>query len=98
MSSLPVISIAPYVQRDTHSDADRKATSDALHAACRDFGFFYLDLTSFAGKEEMEELMLLARRFFALGQDEKDRISIRNQDNARGGHSWSCDGILLWMF
>lgn len=82
--SLPVISIASYVNRTKSTNAERKATASALHAACRDYGFFYLDISSFAQPEEMEELLRLAREFFALTQTEKDKISIRNQDQARG--------------
>ncbi|KAG8933205.1 hypothetical protein FRC02_012279 [Tulasnella sp. 418] len=89
--SLPVISIEPYINRDDSSPAniaDRQRTSKALHEACRDVGFFYLDVSSFVDIEnegsEGKELMRLARAFFGLEQEQKDTISIRNQDNARG--------------
>jgi hypothetical protein len=82
LCSLPVVHIAPYL-----SDSDghgRLSTSAALHAACKEFGFFYLDLTGFATLEEMEELGMLAREFFALPNEEKDKIHLGLQDNARG--------------
>lgn len=82
--SLPVISIASYAHRATASDASRLETSAALHAACRDHGFFYLDISSLASTEEMDELLRLAREFFALPTEEKVKISIRNEDQARG--------------
>ncbi|KAG8993147.1 hypothetical protein FRB94_010991 [Tulasnella sp. JGI-2019a] len=94
--SLPIISIAPYVDRSKSSDADRNATASALHVACRDYGFFYLDITSFAQSDQIEELLGLAREFFALPQAEKDRISIRNQDQARGGKADNHEAIDLY--
>lgn len=60
------------------------SVSKALHEACRDFGFFYLDATSFVSVEERDELVRLAREFFALPQEQKDKISIANEDLARG--------------
>ena len=82
LCSLPVIHIAPYL---TNSDGHgRLSTSAALHAACREFGFFYLDLTGFATPEETEELATLARGFFALPSEEKNKIHLELQDNARG--------------
>jgi isopenicillin N synthase-like dioxygenase len=82
LSSLPVIHLAPYLtDNDGHG---RLSTSAALHAACREFGFFYLDLTGFATPEETEELGRLAREFFALPSEEKNKIHLGLQDNARG--------------
>jgi isopenicillin N synthase-like dioxygenase len=83
VSNLPTISIAPYVSK-TSTQEERLAVSKALHEACRDFGFFYLDATSFVSIEERNELVRLAREFFALSQEEKDKISIANEDLARG--------------
>jgi isopenicillin N synthase-like dioxygenase len=82
-TSLPVISIEPYVSEKA-TDAERRQVARALHEACRDFGFFYLDVRSFVNPSEMEELIRLARVFFALPQEEKDSISITKQDLARG--------------
>jgi isopenicillin N synthase-like dioxygenase len=82
LCSLPVIHIAPYL---TDSGGHgRLSTSAALHAACREFGFFYLDLTGFVTPEETEELATLAREFFALPSEEKNKIHLGLQDNARG--------------
>lgn len=82
-SNLPVISIASYVSK-TSTKEERWAVSKALHEACRDFGFFYLDATSFVSIEERDDLVRLAREFFALPQGQKDEISIANEDLARG--------------
>ena len=81
-SALPIIDIAPWVSEHDHKG--RLSTAAAIHAACLEFGFFYLDISSFASPEEPEELARLAREFFALAQDEKDNISLNNQDRARG--------------
>jgi len=82
LCSLPVIHIAPYLTDG--NGHGRLSTSAALHAACREFGFFYLDLTGFATPEETEELARLAREFFALPSEEKNKIHLGLQDNARG--------------
>lgn len=81
LSSLPVIHIAPYLTGDNHG---RLSTSSALHAACKEYGFFYLDLTGFATPEEMEELGSLAREFFALPSEEKNKIHLGLGDGSRG--------------
>lgn len=82
LSSLPVIHIAPYLA--DHDGHGRLSTSAALHAACKEFGFFYLDLTGFATPDETEELGRLAREFFALPSEEKNKIHLGLQDSARG--------------
>ncbi|KAJ7175853.1 hypothetical protein C8R46DRAFT_890706 [Mycena filopes] len=81
--SLPIIDIAPYLAA-THDVGARKATSAALHSACAEFGFFYLDLSKYIDPAVPQELEALARQFFALPQEEKDKLSLSNQDNARG--------------
>ncbi|KAJ6559202.1 hypothetical protein DFH09DRAFT_1162212 [Mycena vulgaris] len=82
--SLPIIDIGPYLSHDPVDTAARKATSEALHAACLEFGFFYLSISEFVDPAVPEELATLAREFFALPQEEKDKISLSKQDNARG--------------
>jgi isopenicillin N synthase-like dioxygenase len=80
--TLPIISIAPYLQPgDTEG---RASTSAALHAACLEFGFFYLDLTAYVDQAQPEELTSLAREFFSLPQEEKNKIALKNEDYARG--------------
>ncbi|KAJ7784571.1 Non-heme dioxygenase N-terminal domain-containing protein, partial [Mycena metata] len=80
---LPIIDIAPYLG-DNHDVAARNATSEALHSACLKFGFFYLDISKYVDPAVPEELTTLARQFFALPQEEKDKLSLSNQDHARG--------------
>lgn len=88
LRTLPVIDIAPFLHpEDEHfrgNNGGRAATAAALHAACLTYGFFYLDISSFAEDDETEELASLARTFFHLPQEEKDKIALANQDGARG--------------
>jgi isopenicillin N synthase-like dioxygenase len=83
MESLPIIDLAPFLNSDP-SDSNRMATAAALHSACVDFGFFYLDISALVDPSEPEELARLASQFFALPQEEKDKLSLKNQDYARG--------------
>ncbi|KAJ7288346.1 hypothetical protein C8J57DRAFT_1279916 [Mycena rebaudengoi] len=85
--TLPIIDIGPYLGNTPADIAARQSTSAALHSACLEFGFFYLDLSSFVEPSVPDELTELARAFFALPQEEKDKLSLRNQDNARGSSS-----------
>lgn len=86
-SALPVISIAPWL--DGSDTKGRLSTSAALHAACLEYGFFYLDISAFADPSEPEELARLAHEFFDLPQEEKDKLSLSNQDHARGALAYS---------
>jgi isopenicillin N synthase-like dioxygenase len=83
-SPLPIIDIAPWVNGYDHKDSGRLSTAAAIHDACLEYGFFYLDITSFVAPEEPEELSRLAHEFFGLPQEEKDKISLNKQDRARG--------------
>jgi isopenicillin N synthase-like dioxygenase len=83
-STLPIIDIAPWVNGHDHNDSDRLSTAAAIHDACLEYGFFYLDTTPFVAPEEPEELSRLAHEFFQLPQEEKDKISLNKQDRARG--------------
>ena len=81
-TSLPVINIGPYLEGG--DKAGRLSASAAIHAACLEYGFFYLDVSQYADPAEPVELTRLAREFFALPQDEKDKILLQHQDYARG--------------
>ena len=81
---LPIIDIGPYLDPTSSNGPERAAVSTALHDACVEYGFFYLDISKYVDPSEPEELTRLAREFFFLPQEEKNKISIRNQDNARG--------------
>ncbi|KAF4617750.1 hypothetical protein D9613_006043 [Agrocybe pediades] len=84
LDTLPIIDIAPFLNSDLGNAHNRSATAAALHSACIGYGFFYLDLRAFVDPAEPEELTRLAREFFALSQEDKDKISLKNQDHARG--------------
>lgn len=80
--SLPIVDISPYLPgRD---QLGRLSTSSAIHAASLECGFFYLDVSKFVDLSEAEELARLAREFFNLSEEEKDKIALRNEDHARG--------------
>ncbi|KAL4081059.1 hypothetical protein J3A83DRAFT_4204408 [Scleroderma citrinum] len=81
---LPTIDIGPYLDPTQSSSLERAAVSKALHDACVKYGFFYLNISKYVDPSEPEELTRLAREFFFLPHEEKDKISIRNQDHARG--------------
>jgi len=81
-NTLPVIDISPYLDgSDTHG---RVSTSAALHAACLEYGFFYLDISNYVNLSEPEELIRLAREFFDLPEVEKNKLALKNEDYARG--------------
>jgi isopenicillin N synthase-like dioxygenase len=82
-NTLPIIDIAPLLH-EGHDTELRASTCAALHAACIQFGFFYLDISAYVNSSETEQLTQLARSFFALPQEEKDKLSLKNEDNARG--------------
>jgi len=86
-STLPIIDIAPWIEGHDHKG--RLSTAAAIHAACLEFGFFYLDVSAFVSPDEPEELSRLAREFFGLPQEEKDKILLDNQDGARGAPPFS---------
>jgi len=77
--SLPVIDVAPLFGRDT---AARAKAAAEIGAACRDLGFFYATGHAIA-EATMVSLMAVSRRFFALPEAEKMKISM-----ARGGRAW----------
>jgi isopenicillin N synthase-like dioxygenase len=81
-TNLPVIDISPYLTPG--NDEARALTSAALHSACLKYGFFYLNLSNYIDASEPEELISLARQFFSLPQEEKDKIGLANEDGARG--------------
>jgi len=81
---LPIIDVAPLLNSDPKNTELRVTTAKALHSACVEYGFFYLNIEAYVNPSEPEELSLLARQFFSLSQAEKDQLSLKNQDYARG--------------
>ncbi|THH27988.1 hypothetical protein EUX98_g6201 [Antrodiella citrinella] len=82
LATLPVINLAPFLKPE--DGKGRLSAAAKLHAACLEYGFFYLDISSYIDPSEPEELTRLAREFFALPQAEKDTIALKNEDHARG--------------
>ena len=87
MTELPVISIQPYLPSTSHlyTEEDRLQSAKAIHIACKDVGFFFLDVQGFLQKDEMDEVLNLGRQFFASSQEEKDSIGLKESDGVRGG-------------
>ncbi|GJJ15759.1 hypothetical protein Clacol_010037 [Clathrus columnatus] len=81
-----LICLSPWLPNSTDfvNEKARKETAQAIHEACVNYGFFYLDISSYVNITETDELVRLAREFFALPQEEKDLLSLRNEDHARG--------------
>src|SRR4051812_42356637 len=78
-SHLPVIDIAPLLQRGANTRAD---TARAIEAACRDLGFFYVTGHGISA-ELLARLDTASRRFFALPEAVKMKIAM-----AAGGRAW----------
>ncbi len=78
MAELPVIDVAPLIERG----AARASVAEAIDAACREHGFFYVVGHGVDPRLEVR-LDAAAREFFALDDEEKAAISM-----ARGGRAW----------
>ncbi|KXN88170.1 hypothetical protein AN958_07629 [Leucoagaricus sp. SymC.cos] len=83
LDKLPIIDVAPLLNEGSSPEA-RKETANALHNACMNYGFFYLNIAAYVNPKEPEELARLGREFFGLPLEEKDEISLSKQDHARG--------------
>jgi isopenicillin N synthase-like dioxygenase len=79
-SSLHVIDMAPLFDPD--AAAARRRTADAIEAACRTTGFFYLTGHRIPAKT-LQQLDRASRHFFALTTEDKMEIAM-----AKGGIAW----------
>ncbi|MFQ5957986.1 MAG: isopenicillin N synthase family dioxygenase [Alphaproteobacteria bacterium] len=78
--SIPLIDLGPF---RTGGPGGRARVADAIGAACRDIGFFYV--TNHGVPQELiDRLFDESRRFFALPEEEKMRVHIGNSPNHRG--------------
>ncbi|KAG6830023.1 hypothetical protein H0H92_002551 [Tricholoma furcatifolium] len=84
VNALPIIDIASFLNQDPSQAELRASTAAALHKACVEYGFFYLDISTYVDPAVPAHLAELGREFFHLSQDEKDTIALKNQDGARG--------------
>jgi isopenicillin N synthase-like dioxygenase len=78
--SIPLIDLAPYFSGDTEA---KKAVAWEVHKAARETGFFYIKNHGIP-VERMKEHLELARSFFNLPAEEKDKVHIRNSSCTRG--------------
>ncbi|KAI8896516.1 hypothetical protein BC833DRAFT_597266 [Globomyces pollinis-pini] len=78
---IPIIDIEPFLL-----DVDLKKKQQValqIHEACTKVGFFYVTGHGMQQKQS-QGILELAKQFFSLSQEEKDMISINNNDFARG--------------
>lgn len=94
-SSLPIIDIGPFLNSDSNNVDLRASTAAALHNACIEYGFFYLDISAYVDPSVPEHLTQLGRTFFSLPQEEKNEIALKNQDGARGTFIIPATALLL---
>ncbi|EPY19100.1 iron/ascorbate oxidoreductase family protein [Strigomonas culicis] len=76
--NLPIIDLSELDNENTRADFYRK-----LRHMARDVGFFYL-VGHGVDPAERDDLLDTAKRFFALPQDAKDKISMDNSPHFRG--------------
>ena len=87
MSSLPIIDISPFLD-PVSTQTSKLETAKSLDDACRRVGFFYLKGHNIPASE-FEQILALARSFFALPSSEKEIIKLKpagvdDGDGARG--------------
>ncbi|WP_263140592.1 2-oxoglutarate and iron-dependent oxygenase domain-containing protein [Pseudomonas sp. RIT-PI-AD] len=80
MNALPIIDISPLYRPDASAWA---RVAERIDAACRDWGFFYIEGHPIPAAR-LDALLDAARRFFALPLDEKLRIDITRTRHHRG--------------
>ncbi|KAF2642813.1 naringenin,2-oxoglutarate 3-dioxygenase [Massarina eburnea CBS 473.64] len=81
-SSLPVIDLSDF--RNASSTQDQKATALAINQACTDYGFFYLTGHGIP-TARLDTVISLARQFFALPLDQKNKIKRYDAGGPEGG-------------
>ncbi|WP_428239619.1 isopenicillin N synthase family dioxygenase [Gynuella sp.] len=78
--SLPLIDLSLLT---SHDPDIQQAEIQRLDYACREIGFIYLTNTGIS-ERLMQEIFVAAKRFFALPQEEKQKIDIGTSTNHRG--------------
>ncbi|KAF3040461.1 hypothetical protein E8E12_003386 [Didymella heteroderae] len=84
-SGLPIIDISSYLDA-TSSASARATTAQAINAACTNYGFFYLTGHGIP-IATLDQIIDLARRFFALPLEEKNKIKRYDAGGPEGGDS-----------
>jgi len=82
---LPVLDISPYMEEASAGQHAREQTARALDSACRDPGFFYL-VGHGVPNSDIENLHVLAKRFFALPQERKEEIALSHCPQSGRGY------------
>lgn len=82
-TSLPIIDISPFLDADSNPEA-RERVSTAINRACTDFGFFYLTGHGIP-QPKLDQIISLARQFFALPTDQKNKIKRYDAGGPEGG-------------
>jgi isopenicillin N synthase-like dioxygenase len=77
--SIPIIDLGPFFSDDIEK---RKAVAWEVHKASRETGFFYIKNHGIP-VERMHQHLELARKFFDLPSEEKDKVHIRNSSCTR---------------
>lgn len=82
---LPIIDISSFLDPNA-SASDRQTTAQAINAACINYGFFYLTGHGIP-TTELDQIIDLARRFFALPLEKKNEIKRFDAGGPEGGDS-----------
>jgi isopenicillin N synthase-like dioxygenase len=80
---LPIIDLSAFLDPSSSQDA-RETTAQAINAACINYGFFYLTGHGIP-MSKLDEVISLAREFFVLPLEEKNRIKRFNAGGSEGG-------------
>lgn len=80
---LPIIDISSFLDPNAAAEA-RQETAQALNAACVNYGFFYLTGHG-VSTTKLDEIISLARQFFSLPLDEKNKIKRFDAGGPEGG-------------
>ena len=88
--TLPLIDISPFLIDPNSDEAKqvdlnelKKAVAETLHDACKNVGFFYL-IGHGVDTAQSKKVHDLAKQFFSLPVEAKEKISIEHSDLARG--------------
>jgi isopenicillin N synthase-like dioxygenase len=82
---LPIIDISAFLDPSS-SQESRRTTAVAINAACVNYGFFYLTGHGIP-VSTLDEIISLARKFFALPLEEKNKIQRFDAGGPEGGDS-----------
>lgn len=81
--SLPIIDISPFLDA-TSTPQRREQVADSINHACTEFGFFYLTGHGIP-QAKLEEVISLARQFFSLPLEQKNKIKRHDAGGPQGG-------------